>query len=254
MGTIIQRTFSGVPDKGFSLGSFSENTVGVGEVLTRRLGWGSDWKVVRMGILCCLGEYPDQAYDRNSGFFWGCSSGSRTIFDNVSNVVTCIGVSYGNIENYYGSFDTRATFQQHISSGSFFFFDDYSTIHYSSSIGSIKHYSGANVAIANSGDPIKRRSLLMLELSSSRGTVYFKQYSMHSSSMDSKFANRDYTEEDLKAILTSSVFPTASGIPMDSIVKSTKYNTTLYPLDSAFIGSFGSIPLEIYNWYVYKIK
>ena len=252
MAVIVQRTFDGIPKKALSMCSAGDGFAGVSEVLSRPFAWGSNWKVVRMGILSCIGEYPSQSYDRAGGLYWGCCSGSRTPFDGVADT-TCIGHQYGQTLFELGLGAQPLKFQQNTTTGSFFYSPVHAIARYIT--GSLSQTNGTpyNMTIYNGGNPIKRRSIQMLELSASGTTVFTKMYAMASSSMDSKNANRDYTEGDLIAILTSSVYPTASGVPMDIVSFNRTFDTASYPLDSAFLGYYGGIPLEIYNWYVYKV-
>ena len=254
MAYIIDRVFSGSSDRGISLGNSYGNSDGV---ISRQMAWGSNWKIIRMGITCAIKEFPSQSYDRNLGYVWGVSSGSRFMFNNVSDT-TWVGVGTGMVQQLVGYGSIPMMFQNDIS-GSFFYNRSYIPMGYiTGSVVSINAYTYDTAVywtIANLGDAIQRRSLLMLEVSSSGNNYIITQCGMLSSSVTSRNSNKNYTSDDLKAILTSSILPpTASGVLMNSLSSTITYNSSSYPLDTVFFGFIGGIPFELYDWYIYKIR
>ena len=78
-----------------------------------------------------------------------------------------------------------------------------------------------------------------------------------SSSILTKNSNKDYNEGDLRAALTCSTYPpTASGVilELDGGIYTSPLNLSTYPMDTVFFFYDGTPPIEIYDWYIYKIS
>lgn len=212
-----------------------------------------------MGITCAIREYPSASYNRCLGFWWGVSSGSRTSVDNVTDT-TCMGVAIGNGFYYRGGYNPPWNFIYYNdpNSGSFFYptvmcFQAYTTgtLAYNSAYAPSNYDS----IFPNAADPNQRRGLFLIELSSSSATAFqITICGFASSSILAKNSNKCYTNGDLAAALTASTWPpTISGSVMDSYNQTLAYNTASFPLSHGFINWQGGVPLEIYDWFVYKV-
>jgi len=253
MATIIQRTFTDGVNKGIS---FVPQSGSGDNTLYRTIGVGSNWTIIRMGLLCGINEYPSQSYRRCWGCSLGFSSGSNTMFGQKT-LRTFIGVGVGNSTRLAGVINPY--FFNYVAdtiSGSFFTITDCGWGGYTT--GSLTPATTfqtflSPIIIANEGDISQRKSIIILEISSSSTTSQtVKLWGMPSSSL----ANRDYTSDDLLAALTGSktVTPSARGISLSSMtLGSILHNKTNYPLDTASIECNGGMPMEVYNWYIYKV-
>jgi len=257
MATIIQRSFNDGLDKGISLGCVSGS---VDNFISRTLGVGSNWKVMRMGILCGISEYSDYSYTRASGLHMGFSSASNGFCGFGSNR-TFLGASFGNFisEIRAGSSNTyHLPYYTDLTSGSFFAISEWLVTGYET--GSLTaiygefNISPINYMISNLGNINQRRSILMVEVSASSPTSQIvKFYGMQSSSVK----NRSYTLQDLVSALTSSIPATVDGTLLTAINTGPTplgYNLIRSPLDTAFVEWSAGTPLEIYDWFIYKVK
>jgi hypothetical protein len=257
MAAIIQRVFSDGPNKGIALGYISGSQ---DNSLTRPLSVGSNWSVIRMGLLCGIGAVPSQSYHRRVGLALGFSSGSRDMA-NSSQARTFAGTLFGAYlmitgwtNNYMFAYNNNPT------SGSYFNIDTCWIGGYSA--GSLDANSSINLTtstgnyyFANNGSVPQRRMPIILELSASSTTnLVIKVYGPTGS-----LQNIDYTSAQLLAALTSS-FATGItgsngvGIFASKTTTNITHNTTTYPLDTAFINWAGGMPFEVYDWYIYKVR
>ena len=172
-GTTIDRAiamseFTGSNPPSGSNSSFLNITTGTDSIMERKMAWGGNWKCIRMGILFGIAEFPSQSYQRTFGLMWGVSSGSRTPFDGVSDI-TCMGIATGTVfGGYYTYGDYPTAFQPNSISGSFFSNSSYQVVSYATgSVANTSGYSGLSLWYPNMGDPIPRRGILLLQISSS---------------------------------------------------------------------------------------
>lgn len=251
MAAIIQRTFSDGVNKGVALGFVTGSN---DNSMSRPLTVGSNWNVIRMGILCGIGEYQSQSYNRNLGLSLGFSSGSRT-FANFNASRTFVGSFLGTYiyptaysNTYWFWFGNDAVSGSYFSIDTCFIggqsaggLDTNSTINLT--------YNQGNFWIANNGAAQQRRTPFILELSASTATNFVvKLYGISGSAQ-----NIDYTSASLLAALTGSL--TASGFPMTMKgINNITHDKNAYPLDTSYVEWQGGTPFEIYDWYIYKVR
>lgn len=263
MAKIVDIVMPDGTDRALRLGG----TEDIDMVLTRKMAWGSSWKILRMGFLVACDPSPPfwsgstawatGSYQQNVGWCFGVSSGSRSFLHNVSDR-TCLGELVGSMQLIKGTSAANAKLRwaEDPVSGSFYF-----------TVASNSHgmATGSNIIITNTAggayvtpdlsDVRKRRGIHVMEISQSGTNNYVLKYcGIDSGSVRTKNGNINFNAEHLKAALTSSLFPpTASGVLLNTHNYTMDYNTANYPLDSVFVGSTTGIPLYIFDWYIYKV-
>ena len=251
MALIRTRTINGSEDNALVLGEYS--TSSIDNSVTRKLAFGSNWNVLRVGLSLAMADYPNQVYNRSCGLAVGLSSGSKTLCRNIGDQ-TCFVVTAGCVNNVLGFNSDEFTYVNNPVSGSFFsmVYVDIGAF----SQGAMVDNNGNGFAgygrIPSLGDGILKRGVLIYEFSSSATGYDVSLYSFPTTLN----ADLDITSDGLIAALTSSVYPpSASGVALiQRDFPVTVFDKTTYPLDTAFIDWVGGTPLEIYNWYIYKVN
>lgn len=263
MATIIQRTFSDGPSKGIVLGYTSAS---INSDMLRTMTIGSNWNVIRMGLLCGLGPTTSQPFIRNGGIIMGFSSGSAT-GANREFPKTMVGVCIGTfilITNFSSNYEW--TYVNDTVSGSYYDINrawiggwSAGSLDANSSV-NLSVGTGVTVMLPNNLDAKQRRFPLILEISASSTTnMQVKSFGLPSNTL----MNGDYTPAQLIACLSASVQITGitcsftqaetASLNQRSITNIT-HDKTAYPLDTAFVDFTGTPPLEIYDWYIYKVR
>ena len=256
MTNIIQRIVGGVDDKGILLGdSSSLNSEGF---LSRKLSFGSNWNGIRIGILCAMQDYPSQSYNRYVALAVGLMSGSKNPIKTGYNAggtgfIATVG-AWGNLRAYSPPYPY--VFSKDTVSGSFFSpqsLDGWTIIN-----GTFTNFGG-NASLGRGVIPIvgygtARKGIILFEITASATGYNSSHMYFNSSSVFTQNSNRNITSNELIAALTGSTYPpSASGILMGRSVNSDfAYDKTTYPMDTAFLAWYGTVPLEIYDWYIYK--
>ena len=255
MAIIQTRTIEGVEDKAIVFGS--RITASCDSIMSRKLSFGSNWNVVRIGILCAIDEYPSQSYDRACALVVGMSSGSNNPIKNPGQG-TCFMQQLGSFGTIFGfslyPFYTGSDDQ----SGSFFTVGNHaagSWVNGTRTAANGTNSPGRGV-YPNLGSGIIRKGIAIFEFSASAGGYVTSYEHFLSSSVKAQNSNRNITSSELISALTSSKYPpSASNVLMvRSNITETAFNRASYPLDTTFIAWQGVIPLEIYDWYIYKVN
>lgn len=260
MAAIIQRTFTDGVNKGIALGAAV--SASYDGSMTRAITIGSNWSVIRMGLLCGIKGGLSQSYNRNLGLCLGFCSGSTTDLATSTNYKTWVGAMFGSYIFGNTQYPNIYMFWNYtdVNSGSWYgidtcwmggqttnSIDTNSTVNMTTSTG---HFWFANNATVPA-----RRMPLILEISASSTTVMtIKAYGPSGS-----LQNIDYTTAQLLAALTSS---NANGITGSNgaqlfaakTLGSIVHNFTTFPIGTAFVDWAGGCPFEIYDWYIYKVR
>lgn len=260
MPYIVQQTFSDGVTQGLRLGVTPESASGESGFY-RKLSFGNNWSWIRMGILCAIDEVPSSSFPRAFGVEFGAMTGSRTGNTYPSRSMTGIGLGLGKMTSVWGFDNTEGRFQyaNHPISGSFFWSD--SIAGGSMNSGSLGvDTAGAGVTsptIASLREYNKRRSIIIYEISQSSVSSYYQYiYGFSSASIVSKNANIDFTSTDLIGAMTSSLTTTLTtrGRTLDVITDGLSPHVhATKSMDTVYVDYCGGTPLEIYDWYIYKI-
>ena len=256
MAAIIQRVFSDGLNMGIALGYVSGSQ---DASMTRTLSFGSNWSVVRIGLLCGINAIPSQSYNRTVGLCIGISSGSRDLASTQNR--TWAGAIFGSyilatpFINYYPFwYNTSAVCGSYFSVNTCYIggftngsVDANSSVNLSTNTG--------NFYFANNGSVPLRRMPIIVELSASSTTNLVIKVNCATGSLQ----NIDYTSAQLLAALTSSG---GNGITGSSgaqtmatkTITNITHNTSTSPLDTVFVDWSGGINFEIYDWYIYKVR
>jgi hypothetical protein len=261
MAAIIQRTFPDGTNKGIALGYVSGSN---DASMTRTLTVGSNWSVIRMGILCGIKAGNSQPYQRNYGLalgFCNGTTGSATDVATANNARSWVGAFFGAYIQLTGFTSTYWFWHNTDTSGSGFGID---TIYVGGqTAGSFDAGSSINLTtntgnfwFANNAATPNRKIPLILELSASSTTnVVVKCFGVTGSR-----CNQDYTADQLITALTAA---TVTGITSSygtasfsqKWINNITHNTAAAPfLDTAFIDWSGGSAFEIYDWYIYKVR
>lgn len=258
MAVIIQRDFSGGTSKGIALGYVSGSN---DASMTRTVAVGTNWSVIRMGLLCGIKAGVSQSYHRNYGLCLGFCSGSNTDLATSSNVKTWAGAMFGSY--IYTTPYTNTYWFWHftdVTSGSYFGIDtcwiggSSSGVEDTNSSVNLSSNTG-NFYFANNATVPFRRLPIILEISASSATNLVIKVNCATGSLE----NIDYTSDQLLAALTGSGGNGITGSNgartlATKIITNITHNRSTYPLDTAFVDWAGGGQFEIYDWYIYKVR